>query len=378
MLERNFKFERIVCMLFKRVVVFMLFVCISFSLISCNSDNTGNESGGTEIASIDSIDSPSQTPEPGDVLASELPVATDSQPTQTPVVDIASPTPQIADDAVSPHPSEEKNQAASSNNSEKSLDKQQNNIKTNEDKPSDTSGQSQPDSKPSEQSADNNDTNTLTEEGGGYMFMPPQTGDKIAVMKTNYGDIKIKFFPKYAPKAVENFLTHAQDGYYDGMVFHRVINDFMIQGGDPTATGSGGESIWGMPFEDEFHPDLRNIRGALSMANAGPGTNGSQFFIVQKSDLQDFEQQEFEYALANQDELYDDGKTKVSFLMPPKICEYYINNGGTPWLDFVHTVFGMVYEGMDVVDKIAAVKTDSKSKPMQDVIIEKIIVETVS
>ena len=110
------------------------------------------------------------------------------------------------------------------------------------------------------------------------LAMPAQ-GETVAIMHTTMGDISIRLFPELAPKTVENFTTHAKNGYYDGIVFHRVIKDFMIQGGDPTATGCGGESIWGRNFEDEFTPELHNLRGALSMANAGPGTNGSQFFI---------------------------------------------------------------------------------------------------
>ena len=104
----------------------------------------------------------------------------------------------------------------------------------------------------------------------------PQQGDIVALMKTTLGDIKILLFPDAAPKAVENFTTHAKNGYYTGIIFHRVIPDFMIQGGDPTGTGRGGESIWGKSFEDEFSVDYHNIRGALSMANAGPSTNGSE------------------------------------------------------------------------------------------------------
>lgn len=108
----------------------------------------------------------------------------------------------------------------------------------------------------------------------------PKNGDKIAYISTNKGDIKILLFPEAAPKAVESFITHAQNGYYDGVIFHRVIPGFMIQGGDPTGTGRGGESSFGGSFEDEFDMDYRNLYGALSMANAGPNTNGSQFFIV--------------------------------------------------------------------------------------------------
>ena len=103
----------------------------------------------------------------------------------------------------------------------------------------------------------------------------------IATIKTNHGDLRIKLFPEHAPKTVANFVALSKDGYYDGVIFHRIIKDFMIQGGDPTGTGMGGESIYGESFEDEFSEELYNIRGALSMANAGPNTNGSQFFIVQ-------------------------------------------------------------------------------------------------
>ena len=129
------------------------------------------------------------------------------------------------------------------------------------------------------------DQTILEKEGDDTMTVLPQFTDvqgneRLVEMVTNKGNIKIKLFPEQAPKAVENFLTHAENGYYDGLIFHRVINDFMIQGGDPNGTGTGGESIWGQPFEDEFTMDLFNFRGALSMANAGPGTNGSQFFMI--------------------------------------------------------------------------------------------------
>ena len=112
-------------------------------------------------------------------------------------------------------------------------------------------------------------------------FRAVKPGDTLVTMRTNMGNIQFLMFPEAAPKAVENFVTHAKNGYYNGITFHRVIEGFMIQGGDPTGTGAGGESIWGDSFEDEFSPEAHNFRGALSMANAGPGTNGSQFFIVQ-------------------------------------------------------------------------------------------------
>lgn len=187
----------------------------------------------------------------------------------------------------------------------------------------------------------------------------PKAGEEVAIIKTNYGDIKLRLFPEIAPKAVENFKTHVKNGYYDGVTFHRVINDFMIQGGDPEGTGRGGESIWGRPFEDEFNIYYRNIRGALSMANAGPGTNGSQFFIVQKK--------ETEKDIIDQMRVVGEERG-----YPKEVVDAYEELGGTFWLDYKHTVFGHVYEGMDVVDKIAQVEVDRNSKPIKPVIMEKV------
>jgi len=154
----------------------------------------------------------------------------------------------------------------------------------------------------------------------------------VAVMKTNMGDIEIQLFPEDAPLAVENFVKHAKDGYYKDVIFHRVIDGFMIQGGDPTGTGRGGESIWGKPFKDEFTPKLKfDESGILAMANAGPNTNGSQFFIT---------------------------------LAP------------TPWLNGRHTIFGKVIDGMDVVNSIGKTKTEKPSnKPYSDIVIESITIE---
>lgn len=189
----------------------------------------------------------------------------------------------------------------------------------------------------------------------------PQKGDTLAVMHTNMGDIKIKLFPEKAPKTVENFVTHSKNGYYNGLKFHRVINDFMIQGGDPRGNGTGGESIWGGSFPDEFDPELHNLRGALSMANSGPNTNGSQFFIVQASEVP-------ANMLEQMRDLEDNG-------FPADITAAYAELGGTPWLDFHHTVFGQVTDGMDVVDKIAAVETNN-DVPCEDVIIENMEIVT--
>jgi cyclophilin family peptidyl-prolyl cis-trans isomerase len=145
-----------------------------------------------------------------------------------------------------------------------------------------------------------------------------------ATLHTNHGAIEVELFDGDAPKAVENFRSLASDGFYDGVIFHRVIPDFMIQGGDPTGTGMGGP---GYTFEDEFN-DHSVARGALAMANAGPNTNGSQFFVVTAE--------------------------------------------ATPWLDGKHTVFGRVTNGMDVVDTISQVDTDANDKPREPVVIERV------
>jgi peptidyl-prolyl cis-trans isomerase B (cyclophilin B) len=145
-----------------------------------------------------------------------------------------------------------------------------------------------------------------------------------ATLQTNHGAIEIELYGDDAPKTVENFVKLSRDGFYDGVVFHRVIPDFMIQGGDPTGTGSGGP---GYQFEDEFN-DRKVERGALAMANAGPNTNGSQFFIV-----------------------------------TAEAC---------PWLDGKHTVFGRVTSGMDVVDTISQLGTDARDRPRDDVTIDSV------
>lgn len=179
-----------------------------------------------------------------------------------------------------------------------------------------------------------------------------------ATIETTMGAIKVQLFPMHAPKTVENFIKLAEKHYYDGVIFHRVIPDFMIQGGDPTGTGRGGESIYGHPFEDEFSEELFNFTGALSMANAGPNTNGSQFFIITN-----------EHVPAN---MISEMKM-VGY--PQEIIDYYKKNGGTPWLDFHHTVFGQVLTGMDVVEKISKVKRDAMDKPRKEIVIKKVLIE---
>ena len=194
------------------------------------------------------------------------------------------------------------------------------------------------------------------------MDFPQLNLDKVegpkATIKTNHGNIKIQLFPEQAPMTVENFVRLAQKGYYDKTIFHRVISDFMIQGGDPEGNGTGGTSIWDHPFEDEFSQELFNLRGALSMANSGPNTNGSQFFIVQNKNMP---------------------KRYIKQMEPagyPKEIIHAYKQGGTPWLDGRHTVFGQVIDGMEVVDEIAKVKKDKMDKPLEDVVINTIDIDS--
>ncbi|MEG0229500.1 MAG: peptidylprolyl isomerase [Oscillospiraceae bacterium] len=185
-----------------------------------------------------------------------------------------------------------------------------------------------------------------------------------AVMETTLGNITFELYPDKAPLAVENFVVHAKSGYFNGLIFHRIIKDFMIQGGDPQGTGRGGDSIWGqgLPFADEFSNDLCNFKGALSMANSGKNTNGSQFFIVQANNSKITEDLLNQYATKTGRKYSAEQKAK------------YLKDGGTPWLDSVHTVFGMVTQGMDIVDKIAAVAVNDSDKPVEDVKIVKITI----
>lgn len=175
------------------------------------------------------------------------------------------------------------------------------------------------------------------------------------IVHTNKGDIEIALFEELAPKAVNNILEHAKNDYYNGVIFHRVIKDFMIQGGDPTGTGAGGESVYGGPFDDEFNTELFHLNGALAMANAGPNTNGSQFFIVTAG-------------LVPQNMV--DSMNEIGY--PPAIVEAYQTKGGTPWLDHRHTVFGHVVNGLDTVNAIETVETQIGDKPVEDVVINNI------
>jgi len=169
-----------------------------------------------------------------------------------------------------------------------------------------------------------------------YQTKAPITGDHVAELETNQGTIKIKLFKDQVPETVRNFEELAKEGKYDNTIFHRVISDFMIQGGDfENRNGTGGYSYKGpgTMIEDEFSPLLTHIKGALSMANRGPNTGSSQFFIVQAAE-------------------------------------------GTAWLDGKHAIFGQVYEGLNIVDKIAAVEKDAGDKPLKDVILESVTIKT--
>ncbi len=205
-------------------------------------------------------------------------------------------------------------------------------------------------------------------------FSELQVGEVLATLHTNYGDITFRFFPEYAPLAVENFLTHASNGYYDGLTFHRVINDFVIQGGDPLGDGTGGESIYGGDFENEITLNLRHFSGALAMANAGADTNSSQFYIVEADTLDVGLADEVEWIKDNPLELVGDS-LYTQDIMSPVIADKYLELGGLPTLDGSYTVFGQVVDGMDIVHNIAEVDTDISDKPIEDVVIESITLE---
>ena len=244
-------------------------------------------------------------------------------------------------------------------------------------------------------------------EDGSVTAVTAYEGLPVAVIEVEgYGTIRAVLFEEDAPKTVENFITHAEEGYYDGLTFHRIIDDFMIQGGDPAGDGTGGESIWGGTFEDEFTDNLWNFRGALSMANSGKDSNGSQFFIVQASDTESMTDAYFDsieeengksvnekvedqlavyemygYSGSQLDQIESllrqqyENANKGETDFPDEVKEFYRQTGGTPWLDKMHTVFGQVVEGMDIVDEIADVSTDDNSKPNNDVVISSVTIE---
>ncbi len=218
----------------------------------------------------------------------------------------------------------------------------------------------------------------------GYQLDSPAENEEIAVINTTKGSFKVRFFPEEAPKTVENFKALAKKGYYNGTVFHRVIKNFMIQGGDPTGTGTGGESIWGKDFEDEFSENLFNITGAISMANRGPNTNSSQFFINNQTPEAFGGWENFEYAYnvykSNSKEFTRRyGGTLDMSKVTAEIKALYETNGGNPHLDGYyntakrgHTVFAQVFEGMETISVISNSETDGADKPIEDIKIESI------
>jgi len=205
---------------------------------------------------------------------------------------------------------------------------------------------------------------------------PLTPGELLVTMHTSAGDIILRFFPTEAPMAVENFLTHAWNGYYDGVIFHRVINNFMMQGGCPQGSGMGGESIWGGTFGYETSPNLRHFRGALAMAQTSmPESIGSQFYIVQNYELAPSVRAHFIEFLEMQDEVWEnpDGSVvRLGDVFTEESLHYFLDNGGTPMLDWhlgelPYTVFGHVVSGMDVVDAITSAQTGENDRPIEPV-----------
>lgn len=250
-----------------------------------------------------------------------------------------------------------------------------------------------------------------TDDEVGFQLDLPEIGETIAVFETNMGNIYMRLFPESAPITVTNFKGLIDAGYYDGLIFHRVIKDFMIQGGDPDGNGTGGTSVWGGKFEDEFNANLLNIRGSVAMANSGTATNGSQFFINQNSTpvnkvyydyktlyeqyVKNYGEQikaEYEQYKSQLSDKYADAEAymkdtidyniaKSSILgdtVSDEAWELYAKVGGNIHLDGAfkggyggHTVFAQVFAGMDIVDSIASVSVDSNSKPTTDVVINR-------
>ncbi len=191
-------------------------------------------------------------------------------------------------------------------------------------------------------------------------FNTPQNGDIIAVIETNKGTIKMVLYPSLAPVAVDNFIRLSESGYYNDTTFHRIVKDFIVQGGDPTGTGSGGMSVWGGYFDVEISGQLHNFSGAVGMASTSNG-NGSQFYIVQTPAESVSEPMAEQLLAAGYEQ---------------DVIDAYLQVGGVPYLDNGYTVFGQVYEGMNIVDKIASVSTDDREKPKKDIVVKSITIST--
>ena len=206
------------------------------------------------------------------------------------------------------------------------------------------------------------DANDDSKSSGIVNFTAPQDGEDVLVLTIKgKGDVKIKLFPKEADKGVENIKGLCDKNYYDGIIFHRIIKDFMIQGGDPTGTGMGGESIFGEKFDGGCSDKLINCAGAVVYANSGStATDGSQFYIVTG--------QKYDAAAMQQ-------ITASGYNISEEAQKIYAEDGGAPWLDGGYTVFGQVFDGLDVVFDVQNVETDASDKPLEDVVIEKMRVE---
>lgn len=240
--------------------------------------------------------------------------------------------------------------------------------------------------------------NYATKEEFGFQLNKPKKGDTVAILHTSKGDITLRLFPEYAPNTVNNFVELAKAGRYDGVLFHRVMNDFMIQTGDfENGDGTGGTSVYGSAFADEFCDKLLNIRGSVAMANSGKDTNGSQFFINQ-CDAEHYKsngtyktyENNWEQIKAQFKDYKDDADTIANLAsygtscldtdaVPEAMKKLYEKNGGNIWLDGAynpsdagHTVFAQVIDGMDVVDEIASANTDSNNKPLTDITIDSV------
>ena len=240
--------------------------------------------------------------------------------------------------------------------------------------------------------------NYATDEDFGFQLEKPEKGDTIAVLHTSKGDISLRLFSEYAPNTVNNFITLAKAGRYNGVLFHRVMADFMIQTGDfENGDGTGGTSVYGDSFPDEFCDKLLNIRGSVAMANSGRDTNGSQFFINQ-CDSEHYKSNGIYKTYENnwkqiKDQISDDKKNAKTVgnlanystaslnidALPDAMRKLYEDNGGNIWLDGAynasdagHTVFAQVIDGMDVVDAIASANVDSNNKPLTDITIDSV------
>lgn len=216
-------------------------------------------------------------------------------------------------------------------------------------------------------STDNSSDSKTADSGSVKNYTAPEVGEDIVVISVEgYGDIKIKMFDNLLPEACENFETHAKDGYYDGLIFHRVIDDFMIQGGDPLGTGTGGESIWGGSFDGGTSDELVHLTGAVAYANSGStATDGSQFYIVTGYQAEELT-----------DDVMSSIATSYGIDFSDEEMELYQQYGGSPFLDGSYTVFGQVIDGLDIAYKIAATtEKNSSDKPDEDIVMSSVSVE---